>query len=136
MNKQVPSLMSKQKMECLTIPESQMDMSNPVMRLALVVAHCGDFFRAGRRVTTPNEPPIDPAEQRVMLVKLLQQALAITQQLASAEEQTMPPKLNPQGQTEKRPAASEGHVLVAFNSQWTACTWCFFSSCLIVFFNM
>ncbi|KAG8354491.1 hypothetical protein FVEN_g7630 [Fusarium venenatum] len=131
---QVPSLMSKQKMECLVIPESQMDTSNPVMRLALVVAHCGDFYRAAKRIITPNDPPINRAEQCAMLVKLIQQALAITRQLASAEQETMPPKLNPQ--TKKRPVASESQTFAAFDSQWTACTWCFFSSCLIVFFTM
>ncbi|XEV05001.1 hypothetical protein FSHL1_010288 [Fusarium sambucinum] len=121
LNKQVPSLISEEKMECLIIPESQMDTSNPVMRLALVVAHCGDFYRAAKRITTLNDPPINPpTEQRAMLTKLIQQALEITRQLASAEQETMPPKLNPQ--TEKRLVASEDQTIAAFDSQWTACT--------------
>ncbi|CAG7563254.1 unnamed protein product [Fusarium equiseti] len=113
-------------MKCLVIPESQVDMTSPVMRLAVVVGHCGDFYRAARQITTSDDPP--PIKQ-IMLVKVLQQALAIAQGLASAEEETMPP----QQTTEKRP---EGQTIAAFDSQWTACTWCFFSSCMIVFFSM
>ncbi|KAH7193960.1 uncharacterized protein B0J16DRAFT_412496 [Fusarium flagelliforme] len=123
---QVPSLMSKQPMKCLVIPENQVDMTSPVMRLASVVAHCGDFYRAARQITTSDEPP---AMQKIMLVKVLQQALAIAQGLAMAEEETMPP----QQTTEKRP---EGQTIAAFSSQWTAATWCFFASCMIVFFTM
>src|SRR6478735_6387845 len=118
--------MSKQPMKCLVIPENQVDMTSPVMRLASVVAHCGDFYRTARQITTSDETP---AVQKIMLVKVLQQALAIAQGLAMAEEETMPP----QQTTEKRP---EGQTIAAFDSQWTACTWCFFSSCMIVFFTM
>jgi len=113
-------------MKCLVIPESQVDMTNPVMRLAVVVAHCGDFYRTARQITTSDDPP---PIKRIMLVKILQQALALAQGLAMAEEETMPP----QQTTEKRP---EGEALAAFDSQWTATTWCFFASCMIVFFSM
>ena len=113
-------------MKCLDIPEAKRDMSSPVMRLALVVAHCGDFYRAARQITTSAMPP---AVQRVMLVKVLQQALKIAQGLATAEEETMPP----QQTTAKRP---EGQTIAAFDSQWTAATWCFFASCMINFFTM
>ncbi|KPA35704.1 arginine metabolism regulation protein ii [Fusarium langsethiae] len=133
---QVPSLITEQKMECLVIPEAQMDKSNPLMRLALVVAHCGDFYRAAKRITSSNKPPITPAEQCIMLVKLLEKGLAITEQLHLAEKETMPPTLKPQQNTDKRSLIIGGQLLAAFSSQWTACTWCFFSSCLIFFFTM
>ncbi|RBR24907.1 uncharacterized protein FIESC28_02325 [Fusarium coffeatum] len=123
---QVPSLMSKKPMKCLDIPEAKRDTSNPVLHLAMVVAHCADFYRAARQITTSNAPP---AAQKVMLVKVLQQALKIAQGLAAAEAETMPP----QQTTEKRP---EGQTIAAFDSQWTAATWSFFSSCMIVFFTM
>lgn len=125
-------------MECLVIPETHMDTSNPVMRLAVVIAHCGDFYRAAKRITTPSDPPMNTADQCVMLVKLLQQAIEITQGLAAAEEETMPPKVSQQQeqQNKKQPVSSQGQYFAAFNSQWTACTWCFFSSCLVVFFTM
>ena len=118
--------MSKKPMKCLDIPEAKRDTANPVLRLAMVVAHCADFYRAARQITNSNAPP---AAQKVMLVKVLQQALKIAQGLAAAEAETMPP----QQTTEKRP---EGQTIAAFDSQWTAATWCFFSSCMIVFFTV
>jgi hypothetical protein len=121
-------------MECLVIPDAQMDKSNPSMHLALVVTHCGQFYRAAKRITASNEPPLTPAEQRIMLVKVLQQGLAIGGELAVIEKDAMPSTLKPQQTTDKRPSTSQGQSLISFNSQWTACTWGFFSSCLIVFF--
>jgi hypothetical protein len=104
------------------------------MHLALVVTHCGQFYRAAKRITASNEPPLTPAEQRIMLVKVLQQGLAIGGELAVIEKDAMPSTLKPQQTTDKRPSTSQGQSLISFNSQWTACTWGFFSSCLIVFF--
>ncbi|KAH7233304.1 hypothetical protein BKA59DRAFT_487959 [Fusarium tricinctum] len=132
---QVPSLTSKEGMDCLVIPDAQMDTSNPSMRLALVTTHCGQFYRAAKRITASDQPPLTPAEQRIMLVKVLQQGLAIGGELAVIEKDTMPLTLQPQQTTDKRPVTPGGQSLISFNSQWTACTWSFFSSCLIVFFT-
>ncbi|KAM0207997.1 hypothetical protein ACHAPQ_007773 [Fusarium lateritium] len=132
---QVPSLTSKESMECLVIPDAQMDTSNPSMHLALVATHCGQFYRAARRITASDEPPLTLAEQRIMLVKVLQQGLAIGGELAAIEKGTMPSTLQPQQITDKRHITPQGDPLISFNSQWTACTWSFFSSFLIVFFS-
>ncbi|KAF6515297.1 hypothetical protein HZS61_005203 [Fusarium oxysporum f. sp. conglutinans] len=41
MNKQIPSLMAKDNMECLVIPDAHLDTKNTTVRLALVVIRIG-----------------------------------------------------------------------------------------------
>ncbi|KAF4447700.1 Arginine metabolism regulation protein II [Fusarium austroafricanum] len=131
---QIPSLMSKDNMECLVIPDSQLDTSNPVIRLALVTTRIGQFYRAARRITT-SDPPLTPSKQRDLLVPVIQQALAIGAELAMIEKEAMPTRLRPQQTTDKRPATPKDRPLVSFQSRWTACTWAFFNMYLILFFG-
>ncbi|KAJ0133203.1 hypothetical protein HZ326_21841 [Fusarium oxysporum f. sp. albedinis] len=133
-NKQIPSLMAEDNMECLANPDSQLDTSNHVIRLALVVTRIGQFYRAARRITTP-EPPLTPNKQRELLVPVIQQALAIGAELAIIEKEAMPTRLRPQQTTDKRPATPKDQPLVSFQSRWTACAWVFFNMYLILFFR-
>ncbi|KAM0346226.1 hypothetical protein ACHAPU_005651 [Fusarium lateritium] len=132
---QVASLTATSPMECLVIPDTSLDVSNPSLRLALVVTGIGQFYREARRITTFIDPAVPPAEQRIMLVAVIQQALAIGKEVALIQTQAMPSKLQPQQTTDKRQVASKNQPLISFNSQWTAATWTFFMSCLTVFFN-
>ncbi|KAF5680076.1 Arginine metabolism regulation II [Fusarium heterosporum] len=132
---QVASLTTTSPMECLVISDKDLDISNPSLRLALVVTRIGQFYREARRITTYIDPTVTPAEQRVMLVTVIQQALALGKEVALISTQAMPSKLQPQQTTDKRPVASKNQPLISFNSQWTAATWTFFMSCLTVFFN-
>ncbi|KAG4273463.1 hypothetical protein FPRO04_09586 [Fusarium proliferatum] len=104
---QIPSLMAEDSMECLVIPDSQLDTSNPVIRFALVVTRIGRFYRETRQIATP-EPPLTPNKQQELLVPVIQQALAIGAELAIIEKVAMPTRLRPQQTTDKRPANPEG----------------------------
>jgi hypothetical protein len=132
-NKQIPSLMAKDDMDCLVIPNSQLDASNPVIRLALVVTRIGQFYRAARRITSADSTST-PNKQRELLVPVIQEALAIGAELAMIEK-AMPTRLQPQQTADKRPATSNNKPLVSFQSRWTACTWVFFNMYLILFFG-
>ncbi|KAI3573971.1 hypothetical protein IWW34DRAFT_706335 [Fusarium oxysporum f. sp. albedinis] len=92
------------------------------------------FYRAARRITTP-EPPLTPNKQRELLVPVIQQALAIGAELAIIEKEAMPTRLRPQQTTDKRPATPKDQPLVSFQSRWTACAWVFFNMYLILFFR-
>uniref|UniRef100_A0A0D2Y096 Zn(2)-C6 fungal-type domain-containing protein n=1 Tax=Fusarium oxysporum (strain Fo5176) TaxID=660025 RepID=A0A0D2Y096_FUSOF len=132
-NKQIPSLMAKDDMDCLVIPDSQLDTSNPVIRLALVVTRIGQFYRAARRITSADSTST-PNKQRELLVPVIQEALAIGAELAMIEK-AMPTRLQPQQTADKRPATPNNKSLVSFQSRWTACTWVFFNMYLILFFG-
>ncbi|KAF5669900.1 Arginine metabolism regulation II [Fusarium circinatum] len=132
-NKQIPSLMAKDDMDCLVVPDSQLDTSNPVIRLALVVTRIGQFYRAARRITSA-ESTSTPNKQRRLLVPVIQEALAIGAELAMIEK-AMPTRLQPQQTADKRPATPNDKPLVSFQSRWTACTWVFFNMYLILFFG-
>lgn len=133
-NKQIPSLMAKDDMDCLVIPDSQLDASNPVIRLALVVTRIGQFYRAARRITSADSTSTPPNKQRELLVPVIQEALAIGAELAMIEK-AMPTKLQPQQTADKRPTTPNNKSLVSFQSRWTACTWVFFNMYLILFFG-
>ncbi|KAF4493379.1 Arginine metabolism regulation II [Fusarium agapanthi] len=64
---QITSLMAKDDMDCLVIPDSQLDTSNPVIRLALVFTRIGQFYRAARRITSADSTST-PNKQRELLV--------------------------------------------------------------------
>ncbi|KAF5694368.1 Arginine metabolism regulation II [Fusarium denticulatum] len=132
-NKQIPSLMAKDDMDCLVIPDSQLDTSNPVIRLALVVTRIGQFYRAARRITSADSA-WTPNKQREFLVPVIQEALAIGAELAMIEK-AMPTRLQPQQTADKRPTTPNNEPLVSFQSRWTACTWVFFNMYLILFFG-
>ncbi|ENH65845.1 Arginine metabolism regulation protein II [Fusarium oxysporum f. sp. cubense race 1] len=132
-NKQIPSLMAKDDMDCLVIPDSQLDTSNPVIRLALVITRIGQFYRAARRITSADSTST-PNKQRELLVPVIQEALAIGAELAMIEK-AMPTRLQPQQTADKRPATPNNKPLVSFQSRWTACTWVFFNMYLILFFG-
>ncbi|KAF4345140.1 Arginine metabolism regulation II [Fusarium beomiforme] len=131
---QIPSLMSKEDMDCLVIPDSKLDTANPVIRLALVVTRIGQFYRAARRITGA-ESTLTQNKQRELLVPVIQEALAIGAELAMIEKEAMPSRLRPQQTTDKRPGTPNDKPLVSFQSRWTACTWVFFNMYLILFFG-
>ncbi|KAF9768383.1 hypothetical protein IL306_014325 [Fusarium sp. DS 682] len=133
-NKQIPSLMSKDDMDCLVIPDSQLDTSNPAIRLALVVTRIGQFYRAARRITSADST-LTQNKQRELLVPAIQEALAIGAELAMIEKEAMPTRLRPQQTTDKRPTTPNNKPLVSFQSRWTACTWVFFNMYVILFFG-
>ncbi|RGP80084.1 arginine metabolism regulation ii [Fusarium longipes] len=132
--KQIPSLMAKENMECLAIPDAQLDTKRHGVRLALVVTRIGQFYRAARQITAPDSI-MTPALQQAHLVSLIKQALAIAGELAMIEKDAIPTKLRPQETTDKRLANPTNEYLISFNSRWTASRWSQFALYLILFFE-
>ncbi|KAI8401545.1 hypothetical protein FOFC_18414 [Fusarium oxysporum] len=120
---QIPSLMAKDNMECLVIPDAHLDTKNTT------------FYRAAKRITASDGPPSTPSEQRDMLVPVIKQAMAIAAGLAAIDREAIPTKLQPQQTTDKRPTAPQNQPLISFQSQWTACKWSLFTMFLVLFFE-
>jgi hypothetical protein len=132
--KQIPSLMAKENMECLAIPDAQLDTKRHGVRLALVVTRIGQFYRAARQITAPDST-LTSVVQQAQLVSLIKQALSIARELAMIEKDAIPTKLRPQETTDKRPANPTNQSLISFNSRWTASRWSQFALFLILFFE-
>ncbi|EKJ77923.1 hypothetical protein FPSE_01849 [Fusarium pseudograminearum CS3096] len=131
---QLPSLVAKESMQCLAIPDAQLNTKRHGVRLALVVTRIGQFYRASRQITAA-DPALTPVAQQVQLVLLIKQALAIAGELAMIQKDAMPAKLRPHETTDKRPANPANQSLISFNSQWTASRWSQFALYLILFFE-
>lgn len=121
-------------MQCLAIPDAQLNTKRHVVRLALVVTRIGQFYRASRQITAADSA-LTPIAQQVQLVSLIKQALAIAGELAMIQKDAMPAKLRPHETTDKRPANPANQSLISFNSQWTASRWSQFALYLILFFE-
>ncbi|KAG8672796.1 hypothetical protein FPOAC1_006087 [Fusarium poae] len=131
---QLPSLVAKESMKCLDIPDAQLDTKRHVVRLALVVTRIGQFYRASKQITAP-DPGLTPSVQQAQLVSLIKQALAIAGELAMIQKDAMPTKLRPQETTDKRPKNPANQSLISFDSRWTASRWSQFALYLILFFT-
>lgn len=132
--KQIPSLMSKENMECLAIPDAQLDTKRHGVRLALVTTRIGQFYRAAKPIAA-SDSLLTPVEKQAQLVSLIKQALAIAGELAMIDRDAIPTKLRPQETTDKRPATPTNQSLISFNSRWTASRWSSFASFLVLFFE-
>ncbi|PTD07202.1 hypothetical protein FCULG_00006165 [Fusarium culmorum] len=132
--KQLPSLVAKESMQCLAIPDAQLNTKRHGVRLALVVTRIGQFYRASRQITAADSA-LTPIAKQVQLVSLIKQALAIAGELAMIQKDAMPAKLRPHETTDKRPANPANQSLISFNSQWTASRWSQFALYLILFFE-
>ncbi|KAL6916484.1 hypothetical protein FSHL1_007932 [Fusarium sambucinum] len=130
---QLPSLVSKESMQCLDMPDAQLDSKRHVVRLALVVTRIGQFYRASKQITAPDSAST-PIVQQAQLVSLIKQALAIAGELAMIQKDAMPTKLRPQETTDKRPKNPANQSLISFDSRWTASRWSQFALYLILFF--
>ncbi|KAH7174578.1 uncharacterized protein B0J16DRAFT_348815 [Fusarium flagelliforme] len=131
---QIPSLLAKDDMECLAIPDAHLDTKRHGVRLALVVTRIGHFYRAARQITVADSP-LTEAEKQTQLVSSIKQALAIAKELAMIEKDAIPTKLRPRETADKRPATPTNQNLISFDSRWTACTWCLFTLFLVLFFE-
>jgi hypothetical protein len=132
--KQIPSLLAKDDMECLAIPDAHLDTKRHGVRLALVVTRIGHFYRAARQITAADSP-LTEAQKQTQLVSSIKQALAIAKELAMIEKDAIPTKLRPRETADKRPATPTNQNLISFDSRWTACTWCLFTLFLVLFFE-
>ncbi|RGP59674.1 arginine metabolism regulation protein ii [Fusarium sporotrichioides] len=131
---QLPSLVAKESMQCLAIPDAQLDTKSHVVRLALVVTRIGQFYRASKQITA-SDSALTPVVQQAQLVSLIKQALAIAGELAMIQKNAMPTKLRPHETTDKRPKNPANQSLISFDSRWTASRWSQFALYLILFFE-
>ncbi|KAF5025080.1 hypothetical protein F66182_2849 [Fusarium sp. NRRL 66182] len=132
---QLPSLSVKDNLDCLIIPDVQLDTDSHAIRLALVVTRIGQFYRAAKSVTASDERSLSPKKKRDVLASLIQQAMGIAAELANIERNKIPTQLRPQQTTDKRPASTQNKPLISFNSRWTACKWSLFTVIFILFFQ-
>ncbi|KAH7127410.1 hypothetical protein EDB81DRAFT_809170 [Dactylonectria macrodidyma] len=127
---QIPSLNASKDLDCLAIPDTNLETSNPTIHMALIVTRIGQFYRLAKRLTSP-EVLKGQAQRRSQLLSAIQQAMDIQSELIKIAG-ALPSQWKRQETEDKRQANAESPPLA---SGWIACLGCGFNAHLILFFS-
>ncbi|KAJ3549064.1 hypothetical protein NM208_g705 [Fusarium decemcellulare] len=136
---QITSFSANKSLDCLTIPDANLDTSNFYIRLTLISTRIGHFYRLAKQLTsseasgTPETPEEIECQtlQREKLLSAIQQAMTIQSELADIAG-SLPPDWKTWRTEGKRQANTESP---AYPSRWITCLGCGFNMTLAIFYN-
>ncbi|KAH6988221.1 hypothetical protein BKA56DRAFT_578506 [Ilyonectria sp. MPI-CAGE-AT-0026] len=130
---QVLSFTGHNDLDCLAIPNANLNTSNATVRTGIVVTRINQFSRLAKHITVPEEVG-GRDHQRDQLLSAMRQAIDIQLEAAQVAGSLLSP-WRPQETTGKRHANAESSPLFNYTSRWAACVDSLFDVALILFFS-
>ncbi|CVL06073.1 uncharacterized protein FMAN_03940 [Fusarium mangiferae] len=130
---QIPSLNADKPLDCLTVPDTDLETGNFYIRLAHIATRITHFCRRAKQLSSGRA--LEASERQTLLrdklVSVMQQGMSIQSELVELKG-SLPPQWS-NWQTKYEQLAST--VSPAHISRWIACLGCGFNMTLMLFFN-